>query len=177
MGSLPKPGNETMKIFNPLRIIGIWVMAVIVINVIVLPILFYNTVGGEQNSLIFLMNSLKTGAYGLFILCLIIPFVKYGWFKKFWYINFTFVLISGTYLVQDLKSAHKRDFSFDEEAKTTEGNDIKMKTEYYSYTLKKIRSLSYWKNGKKDSIWLTFSEDGTIIGQQKFRNDTLIKTE
>ena len=55
-----------------------------------------------------------------------------------------------------------------------DGKEIKSKKEYYD-EFKTLRSVSIWKNGKKDSVWKTFSEDGKIIKQQTFHNDTLVE--
>jgi len=107
-------------------------------------------------------------------LSLVIPFINYSWFRKHWYINLAFLFISSIYLFQDLRSSGENIFGFDEKTKTVDGSEVRIRTEYYSVTPKKIRSLSYWKDGKKDSVWVTFSEDGKIIVKQVFKNDKLI---
>ncbi|HMF71069.1 MAG TPA: hypothetical protein VK616_06320 [Flavitalea sp.] len=37
-----------LKFLNPIRIIGGWMLSIVVIDVIAIPILFSTTVGGEQ---------------------------------------------------------------------------------------------------------------------------------
>jgi antitoxin component YwqK of YwqJK toxin-antitoxin module len=49
------------------------------------------------------------------------------------------------------------------------------KIQYYGTDLKKIRSISFTLNNKKDSVWTTYAEDGSIIKQEKYKADTLIE--
>lgn len=69
---------------------------------------------------------------------------------------------------------NKNPYSFSEINSAVNGNKIKTKIEYYD-EFATIRSISIWKNNRKDSIWKVFSRDGRVIKQQTYRNDTLLK--
>jgi len=87
-----------LRILNPIKIIGIWVLLMILINFIVIPILYYNTVGGEQRPLTFLMGSIDIILYGVFILTIVTTVLYWSWSKKFWYFNLIFFLLSVFYI-------------------------------------------------------------------------------
>ncbi|RXK80485.1 toxin-antitoxin system YwqK family antitoxin [Filimonas effusa] len=52
------------------------------------------------------------------------------------------------------------------------GDTLRIRLEYYSRsdTALLLRSRSFWKNGKKDSIWITYEKDGSILKRQHFKN-------
>lgn len=163
-----------MKVLNPIKIIGVWVLNMIIVDIIVIPILFAKTVGGEQRPLTFLMESFNVTAYGIFILSILTGALYFRWLKKFWFISLMFFLLSGFYIAQDIRRKTETPYSFNEKTESIKGVEIKIKREYYSLNPEKIRSINYLKNEKKDSIWTTYSEEGNIIKQEKYKDDTLI---
>lgn len=160
---------------NPIKIIGGWVLIMIMVDIIVIPILFYKTVGGEQKPLTFLMESITITAYGIFFLSIATGIIYYKRLKQFWILNSIFIFLSGLYIVHEIKG-HKISYSYNEHTELIDGFEIRIKKKYYSLNPEKIRSISYWKNEKKDSLWTTYAKDGNIIKQEKYRADTLIET-
>ena len=66
-------------------------------------------------------------------------------------------------------------YSYVEKNREIEGNKIEIKTEYYNDENKVIRSVSFWKNGKRDSTWTVLSKEGKIISEKVYKDDKLIK--
>lgn len=164
-----------MKILNPIKIIGIWVLLMIVINIIAIPILFSTTVGGEQRPLSFLMESIEITAYGILLLSILTAILYFKWVKRFWFINLFFFFVSGIYVVRNIKRSKEIVYSFNEKTDLINGSEIKIKKEYYTLNPEKLRSESYWRNGKKDSIWVTYAEDGNVLKKVRYKNDVLIE--
>ena len=120
------------------------------------------------------MESFNVTAYGIFILSILTGALYFRWLKKFWFISLMFFLLSGFYIAQDIRRKTETPYSFNEKTESIKGVEIKIKREYYSLNPEKIRSINYLKNEKKDSIWTTYSEEGNIIKQEKYKDDTLI---
>lgn len=164
-----------MKTLNPIKVIAIWISAIVVINIIALPLLYDTTVGGEQSPLTFIAKSANVAVYGIFLLSIITVILYFKWVKKFWFISVSFFLISGIYVLQDTRRAKEMGYGFDEQTELVNGSEIKTKKEYYNSSYKKLRSESYWKNGRKDSIWITYGIDGKVLQKLQYKNDSLIE--
>ena len=164
-----------MKFLNPIKIIAGWVLLMIIINIIVVPILFYKTVGGEQRPLIFLMTSIDIMAYGIFILSILTIVLYFSWVKKFWFVNLFFILASAIYVFKEQKYNNEIKYSFNERIDSIGNSEIKTRLEYYSLKPSRLRSQRYWKDGKKDSLWTIYSEKGNVLNQERYKNDVLIE--
>jgi hypothetical protein len=66
-------------------------------------------------------------------------------------------------------------YSYVEKFRKIGGDEFEIKTEYYDNENKIIRSVRFWKNGKRDSTWKVLSEDGKIISEKIYRDGLLIK--
>jgi hypothetical protein len=163
------------KASNPIKIIGGWVLLVIIIDIFAIPYLYFNSVGGEQRPLTFLMSSIKIGMEGIFLLSILTAILYFGWFKKFWFLNCFFFLVSGIYIVKDINSSPQIQYGFKEVTDSIGGYEIKTRTEYYNLVRNEVRSRSYWKNGEKDSIWTTYSKEGNVLKQERYKNAKLIR--
>lgn len=151
-----------------------WTVLMIVLTPIFMFISNIGASGGEQKPLTTLATMIVATFYGLTILSISTAIIFRQWFKKNWWFVFVIALtIIPT--AKDLWDKNFKDYYSSSETNTNvNGNDIKTKTEYYDQ-FKTIRSISIWKNGKRDSVWRTFSKDGKIINEQTFNNDTLVK--
>jgi hypothetical protein len=164
-----------LKALNPIKIIAGWILLVMIIDVIAVPYFFFNSVGGEQKPLTFLMSSVKIAMIGIFLLSILTSFLYIKWFKKFWFANCFFFLLSGIYIYQDQRANNEIQYSFHEKNDSIGGYEYKSRIEYYSLEKNEVRSQSYWKNGMKDSVWTIYSEKGNILKQERYKNGNLIK--
>ncbi len=162
------------KNINPLKLILYWLLLLLVVSIIITPILYITTVGGEQRPLTFLVYMITLAVYGTFILSIVTSFIYFDWFKKYWYINPLFFILSGYYVIKDQKRNATVEYSFKQKTDSLGNDEIKIVTEYYNLDPEEIRSESYWKNGKKDSTWIIYSRDGNIISQEKYKDGYLI---
>ena len=158
---------------NPIIILGVWTILMIVLTPILMFISNNGASGGEQKPLTTLATIIVVAIYGAAILSILTPLVFRQWFKKNWWFCFIIILtiIPAVYDIWDKHS--QSPYSSSEINTNVNGEEITTKTEYYD-DFKIIRSISIWKNNKRDSIWKVFSKEGIIINQQTFHNDTLL---
>ena len=161
------------KFLNPIRIMGGWMLAIVVIDVFAIPRLFSSTVGGEQQPLTFLMNSISVLAWGILILSIVTSIIYFRWFQKFWFINVFLLIVSAGYIIKEQQRIPKIDYSYSEKNDSVGGSLIRTRIEYYDAKSEKIRSVSFWKNEMKDSIWTVYSKVGKVIEQQRYKDDKL----
>jgi len=159
---------------NPITILCVWTVSMIVLTPIFMYISNIGASDGEQKPLTTLATMIDITIYGAAILSISNALIFRRWLKRNWWFVFIIALtIIPT--AKDLWNNYlKSPYSFSEVNTTVNGNEIKTKTEYYD-DFKIIRSVSIWKNGKKDSVWRTFSKDGKIISEQTFNNDSLVE--
>jgi hypothetical protein len=163
------------KKLNPLKLMIYWLFLLLVISIIVIPILFATTVGGEQRPLTFLVYMILFAVYGTLILSVVTPIFYFDWFKKYWYVNLIFFVLSGYYVIKDQKRNARIEYSFKEKTDHIGNDEIRTVKEYYSLDPEKIRSESYWRNEKKDSTWTVYAKDGSIISKEKYKDGQLVK--
>lgn len=111
---------------------------------------------------------------GVALISLATPFVFKTWIKmnKWFFALIALLLIPTTIVVWEY--FFETPYSYIEENTEINGNQIVIKTEYYHNENKLVRSHSYWKNDKRDSLWTVLSQDGKIISEKLYRNDSLI---
>jgi hypothetical protein len=163
------------KNINPIKILGLWAIIVIVVDIVEIPFLYHHTVGGEQRPLTFFMRSMDVAIWGIFFLSITTAIPLIWKMNTTWYLNLIFFVASGAYLVGDVVKGLKNEYSYVERTEMINGSEIKTKKEYYSLGNKTLRSVSYWKNGKKDSIWTIFAEDGRVINLKRYKDGTLLQ--
>ena len=163
---------------NPLKLIIYWLLLLLVVGIIVIPLLFATTVGGEQKPLTFLIYLLLSAIYGTLILSVITPFFYLDWFKKYWYINLLILIFALVMLFPFLNKVGVQQYDTIEESAEVGNDTIEIKKEYYnSDSPMIIRSESYWKKGKKDSIWTVYTKNGGIISQKEYKDDKLVEAK
>ena len=160
-------------IFNPIRILGLWVASMIILTPVFMYISNVGTSGGEQKPLTTLATMIVVAIYGAAIFSILTPLLFRRWFKKNLWFSLVIILtiIPAAFDIWDKHS--QSSYSSSRIITNNNGNEIITKTEYYD-NFKTTRSISIWKNNKRDNIWKVFSKEGRVIYQQTFRNDTLL---
>ena len=163
---------------NPKKIIFYWLLASVIFSIVGFIDLGVSTSGGEQSPLTFLATMIPTMAYGVLILSIVtIPFF-WQWIKQRWYFNLiSFLLSFGLVVVNYFQGKYNYD-PYDGEAVTIKvnGRVYSKVIEYYGTKKdKKIRSIGFLLGDKKDSSWTTFDQNRSIISQEFYRNDSLIR--
>ncbi len=165
--------KELKTKLNPIKILGLWTVSMIILTPVFMYISNIGASGGEQKPLITLATMIVVAIYGAAIFSILTPLLFRQWFKKNWWFSFIIVLtiIPAVY---DLWDKHSQSpYSSSEINTNINGDEIMTKTEYYD-DFKTIRSISIWKNNKRDSIWEVFSKDGEVLKKQTFHNDTVV---
>jgi glucan phosphoethanolaminetransferase (alkaline phosphatase superfamily) len=163
------------KELNPFKLILYWLAALVIAGLIIIPILFATTTAGEQKPLTFLVYLWLMALWGTVILAVITPFFYFTWFKKYWLINLLLFLFAAYYVSKGHLHNAGIEYSFKEKTEMIDNREIRTVKQYYSFDPERIRSVSYWKDGKKDSVWTVYSESGTIISETQYEGGRLIK--
>jgi hypothetical protein len=134
--------------------------------------------GGEQKLFTYVAYSIAFGLLGIGVINVaFLVLNKSKDFRKKW-ISICLAAFSVVCLYPLSKGII---FSSYDEAEDTlyQGADrIDIKFEYYPSidTVRLLRSQSIWRNGMRDSIWITYARDGAILKKQHFKNGKLIRT-
>ena len=165
-----------MSKLNPLKLIIIWLGLMVTLSIILI-LGSAGSGGGEQKPLTILATITISTLIGIAVISVTAPFLFRNWFKqnKSFGVFMILALIPTTFFSWNyISSSH---YSYVESSRQIDGIPYDIRKEYYDNENKTIRSVSIWKNGKKDSIWSTFSKDGSIMKQKVYRNDTLISQQ
>ena len=167
--------RNLMTKLNPLKLIIGWTLVMVVLT----PILMYTSnigaSGGEQKPLTTLVTMPILTLIGATIISIVTPFIFRTWSKSNkWFIVLT-VLFSIMTTIFIYQYYFETPYSYVEKNREIDGNKIEIKTEYYDDENKVIRSVSFRKNGKRDSTWTVLSKEGKIISEKVYRDDNLIK--
>jgi hypothetical protein len=160
---------------NPLKIILLWITGMFIIGCFVVVPKFFSSWGGEQTPLTSLAYLILITTYGVLLLSIFTALIYFTWFKKYWYVNVFFLLVTLPIVSKVFLVGSTYQYSIKEKREYINNDTIDIKEEYYSFTPKRIRSTSYWRNGLKDSVWTVYDERGSIIKQEIFKNDELLK--
>ncbi len=131
--------------------------------------------GGEQKLHTTLATMTILTLIGATIISIGTPFIFRAWSKlNKWFIVLT-VLFSALTIILIYQYYFESPYSYVEKNREIDGNKLEIKTEYYDDENKVIRSVSFWKNGKRDSSWTVLSKEGKIISEKRYKDDQLIK--
>jgi hypothetical protein len=160
---------------NPFKIICLWIIVCVIFSIIAMLTLAGSTSGGEQAPLSLLGYMIPITIYGVLTLSIFtIPFFK-SWVKQFWYVNVVGIIIGAAFALEDWKqNKNQPKYSYSLTHLSINEKDYYQKIEYYD-GFNKIRSISFCSQNKKDSLWIVYDENGKIIQQDVYKNDTLIK--
>jgi hypothetical protein len=167
---------DKKKRLNPFTIIVFWMVGCVLFTIVGMILSGISTSGGEQIPFTFFSNMIPVTIYGVLALSIItIPFyIK--WVKEKWFINLFFIVFCCLFIYKDRMETKKiPDYSFSVITQTVNNREYEKKIEYYGHDFARIRSISFTLNNKKDSIWTTYAENGSIIKQEKYKADLLVE--
>ncbi|MEO7210196.1 MAG: hypothetical protein ABIY35_04555 [Chitinophagaceae bacterium] len=166
-----------LKKVNPLSLILGWLVLAIVFSVIYMIFLGVSTPGGEQRPFTFLGKAIPIIIYGILIIAITSIPIYIEWIKKFWYINLFFIAACVIFIIKDRIEENKDPYFTSTKIIMLNGKDYEQTIQYYNSKSTIIRSISFHLNGKKDSTWTVFAEDGKIISQEKYKNGKYINVQ
>ncbi len=137
-------------------------------------LLSVSTPDGEQKPFIFLSRMVDILVYGVMILSIITVPLYPKWVKEKWIINLSFFCLSSFLIYLGTRNQVRTQYSESIIKLDVNSKEYIKKIEYYG-EYNKVRSISFTCKNKKDSIWTTFDEDGSLIKQEKYKDDTLVE--
>jgi hypothetical protein len=167
---------KMIKKTNPMGLILIWLAVALTTTIICMIILGISTSGGEQKPSTFLGRAIPIIVYGtLFIAIVSIPFYL-EWLKKHWYINLFFIAGCTIFIIKDHIEENKNSYYENTKIVTINDKNYEQIMQYYDGKFTKIRSISFYLNGRKDSTWTVFGKDGAVIIQEEYKDGQLINS-
>lgn len=164
---------QRMKKINPLTILISWVVGCIVFALIVMIILGKTTPGGEQAPLTFLGKFIHVIIYGALILSILTIFLFSKWSKKYWIVQAASISVCCFLIFAGWKNSVHVKYLTTSVDTIIGSREYTKQYEYYDN--QSLRSISFFYDGKKDSIWTTYSPSGNIISRLRYREDSLIE--
>lgn len=161
-----------MNKVNPLILSFYWCAIVLTIGALVGIISNQNASGGEQMLLTSLSYSIIISLIGVLFINIMSIFFYRNTFRSTIIYSKILAIITLIILIVLFNAFFGEHFNFSETVIIQGSDRILIKTEYYDEIDEKarVRSLSYWKNGRKDSIWTTYAKDGSIISIVVYKN-------
>ena len=150
-------------------------MTMIVLTPILMVVSEIGASGGEQKAFTTLATMIIVTIIGAAAISILTLFLFSEWFKKNLLVTIIVILATTIPSISFLWLRYFQDpFSFIERTELINGNTIDIKEEYYDLEEKRLRSVSYYKNGLKDSVWTTYDKSGEIIEQKSYKADKLV---
>jgi len=165
--------EQNMKRINPLTILISWVVGCLVFALIVMIILAKTTPGGEQAPLTFLGKFIYVIIYGLLILSILTIFLFGKWSKKYWIVQAAAISLCCFLLISGKVNSVGTGYSFTR-VDTIIGSKEYIK-QYEFYDNRSLRSISFFYNNKKDSIWTIYSESGKVTSSMRYKEGSLVE--
>ena len=161
--------EEQKKRKHPGRLFGLWTITMLVLTVISTVLSGIGASGGEQRPFRTFVFMLLLTASGAAIISASIPFMYRQWFREnllagILLIVLTVIPVLGFIWVANFETSY---YSV-ESTRYVGGDTIEIKKEFYDDEERRLRSISYWINGQKDSIWTTYDREGKIIKQKVY---------
>ena len=154
-----------------------WVVIVVVIGIIGGILASRNASGGEQKLFVYFSYSLIIALIGAILINLFALFYYSKKERVSRLISVCFIIGSLLFLYPFLKGEKNSQFDVIEKTRFKDSDKIDIKIEFYpsSDSSRIVRSESYWKNGKKDSIWTVYDRDGSILRKRRYNNNELVE--
>lgn len=167
-----------LKKYSPIQITIYWIVVVIVVGLISGIIANSNASGGEQKLFTYIAYSIAIALIGVVLINIGTLFFYVTQSIKTRLLSLGFIVVSLILLFPLFKGVVGSQYNVIEKTRYIGSDKIDIKIEYYTSndTSRIIRSESFWKNGKKDSVWTTYEKNGNIIKQEKYNNNQLIET-
>jgi hypothetical protein len=155
-----------------------WITGVISIGLLSGIIANVNASGGEQKLFTYMAYSIVIALMGVALInisTLIFLPVK-GMKSRL--LSLSLIGVSLVLIYPFFKGVISSQYDIVEKTRYIGSDEIDIKVEYYpsNNISRAIRSESFWKNGKKDSVWTVYERNGKIIKQKKYKNNQLIET-
>lgn len=163
---------------NPVKIIIILIIMLVIVAIVGYFYLGITSPQGEQRPLSFVAQIIPISIYLILFASIITIPIYFKWVKKWWFINLIFISFCLAFIIEDNKKSQEMKLFYNEINTTIKVNGtlLNKKTQFYGPGLNNIRSVSFTSfDHKKDSIWTTYARDGSIIEQERFKNDSLIE--
>lgn len=152
------------------KVILIWFCSVLGIGVVLAVLRESNSHGGEQKLLTTLVYTYIIDTAGVLLLVLASIFTRFQWFKRYIVANILIIVLCLVQLYPIMKYWTTPSYASISESFTLNNNSWEITTEYYDNSHERIRSVSFFKNTLKDSVWTTFSKTGEIISKTMYKN-------
>jgi hypothetical protein len=78
--------GNLLKIKTPVHAILIWFFGASIITILIMLLSGLSTSGGKQIPMIVFSYSIYVIPSGVFLICILSPFVYRDWFRKYWFI-------------------------------------------------------------------------------------------
>ena len=163
------------KINNPIKIILVWSGIVLLGGITIAIIADRNAAGGEQKLLTYFANTIIIWLIGTALLAISTPFIFISWSKKFWYLPLAVLFLCIITLLPSIKGLLSSGYYTVEETVEVSNEKIDVRKEYYDDSTTRLRSESYWRNGKKDSTWIVYAKNGIVLSHKTYKNGILNK--
>jgi len=166
-----------IKKYSPIQITAYWTVAVLAVGVISGLIADSNASGGEQKLFVYVAYSIATVLIGVVVINIKTLFFYQAQSRITRLRSLMYIVLSLILLYPFLKAVVGSQYDVVEKTRYTGSDKIDIKLEYYTNidTSGIIRSESFWKNGKKDSVWTVYDKNGKIIKQEKYSGDQLVE--
>lgn len=168
-----------LKKYNSFHLTIYWIIVAIAIGLISGLIVNSNASGGEQKLFTYLAYSIAISLIGgILINTWVLLFIP-GRSAKDRLLSLCFIIVSLIFLYPLFNGVViGSTYDIVEKTRYIGADKIDIKIEYYPSvdTSRVVRSESFWKNGKKDSVWITYKKDGGVLKRLRYNNDELIES-
>ena len=167
-----------IKKYNAIQITIYWTATMLSIGVIGGMIANHNASGGEQKLFTYVAYSLMIALIGVVLINIGMLFLSKAQSMNTRLFSLSFIVLALFVLYPLIRGVMGDKYDVVEKTRYIGPEKIDIKIEYYSTpdTSRIIRSRSFWKNGKRDSVWIIYDRSGNIVKQQKYKEDILIET-
>lgn len=147
----------------------------IVLTPILMIVSEMGTSSGEQKAFTTLATMIIVTIISAAVISILILFLYREWFKKNLIVAIILILVTAIPSISFLWLRYfQNPYSFIEMTRQINGNTIEIKEEYYDLEEKQLRSVSFYKNRLKDSVWTTYDKGGKIIEQKTYKGNKLV---
>lgn len=166
-----------VKKYIPIQVTIYWVIIVVVIGFLSGIIANSNASGGEQKLFTYIAYSIAIALVGVILINLGTLIFYPAQDTKTRLLSLCFIIVSLIFLYPLLKRVVASQYDIVEKTRYNGSDKIDIKIEYYTSadTSRVVRSESFWKNGKKDSVWTIYEKDGSILKKLRYKNDVLVE--
>jgi hypothetical protein len=159
------------KKYTAFEITTYWTIAVIALGLISGVSADNNASGGEQKLFTYVAYSILIALIGGVIVNIGMIFFSPIRGIKPRLFSLSFIVIVLIFLYPFFEGVVGDQYDEITQTRYSGSEKIETKMEYYATpdSPRIIRSMSFWKNGKKDSVWSTYDRSGKIIKQEKYK--------